>query len=197
MRILQALTQACLATLAICLYSPSFSSSASRRRLSLRDHRPREEVHRRKGATNKYILETRPGIGIGSIAKQTSSWRGGRGNSTTTFHHEFDCSDIFSGLVIETHHDNADSLRALEGVVNIWPMSAVPLMPAPESSEAPSPPIPRGNNSIHRWTGVDKLHAQGLRGKGATVAVIDTGVDYNHRAVRTPFSVARLPLMFC
>jgi hypothetical protein len=179
MRVLQVLTQVCLATLATCLHSPSFSS---RRRLRLRDHPPREEVHRSKGATNKYILETRPGIGIGSIAKQTSSFRG-RNNNTTTFHHEFDCSDIFSGLVIETHHDNVDTLRALEGVVNVWPMNAVPLMPAPGSSEAPSPPIPRGNNSIHRWTGVDKLHAQGLRGKGATVAVIDTGVDYNHKAV--------------
>lgn len=32
-------------------------------------------------------------------------------------------------------------------------------------------------------TGVDKLHAAGILGKGVTVAVVDTGVDYMHRAV--------------
>ena len=40
------------------------------------------------------------------------------------------------------------------------------------------------NYSIHGMTGVDKLHDAGILGKGATVAVVDTGVDYRHPAVR-------------
>lgn len=40
------------------------------------------------------------------------------------------------------------------------------------------------NYSVHHWTGVDKLHEAGMRGKGTKVAVVDTGVDYSHRAVR-------------
>lgn len=39
------------------------------------------------------------------------------------------------------------------------------------------------NMSIHHMTGVDKLHEAGIRGKGVTVAVVDTGVLYTHPAV--------------
>lgn len=44
--------------------------------------------------------------------------------------------------------------------------------------EAASP-----NYSVHGMTGVDKLHAAGIYGKGAQVAMIDTGVEYTHPAV--------------
>ena len=39
------------------------------------------------------------------------------------------------------------------------------------------------NYSIHGMTGVDKLHEAGILGKGVTVAVVDTGIDYMHSAV--------------
>ena len=32
-------------------------------------------------------------------------------------------------------------------------------------------------------TGVDKLHAEGLKGDGVLVGIIDTGIDYNHPAL--------------
>lgn len=35
----------------------------------------------------------------------------------------------------------------------------------------------------HVMGGVDKLHAQGFTGKGIFVAIVDTGVDYNHPAL--------------
>ncbi|KAE8231044.1 hypothetical protein CF326_g3943 [Tilletia indica] len=35
----------------------------------------------------------------------------------------------------------------------------------------------------HRMTGFDKVYAQGFRGQGQTVAVIDTGVEYKHHAL--------------
>ncbi len=46
------------------------------------------------------------------------------------------------------------------------------------SEEAGSP-----NYSVHGMTGVDKLHAAGIKGKGVTIAIVDTGVDYNHPTV--------------
>ena len=36
---------------------------------------------------------------------------------------------------------------------------------------------------IHNMTGVDKLHAQGVYGNGAIVAIVDTGTYYTHPAV--------------
>ncbi|CAD6973083.1 unnamed protein product, partial [Tilletia controversa] len=35
----------------------------------------------------------------------------------------------------------------------------------------------------HVMTGVDKLHAQGYYGKGQTVGILDTGIDYTHPAL--------------
>lgn len=36
----------------------------------------------------------------------------------------------------------------------------------------------------HATTGVDKLHSEGILGEGALIGVIDTGVNYDHPAVR-------------
>jgi len=41
--------------------------------------------------------------------------------------------------------------------------------------------------NIHGVTGVDRVHALGIFGKGAKVGVIDTGVDYTHPAVCASF----------
>jgi subtilisin family serine protease len=37
--------------------------------------------------------------------------------------------------------------------------------------------------SPHVMAGVDKLHAEGLAGKGITIGIIDSGVDYTHPAL--------------
>lgn len=39
------------------------------------------------------------------------------------------------------------------------------------------------SHAVHRMTGVDKLHEEGLFGQGVKVAVVDDGVYYMHPAV--------------
>lgn len=90
------------------------------------------------------------------------------------------------GLSLETDTENVDSLRNLPGVTNVWPLKSVPL-PKTTSKRRFGPGQVPGNYSLHQWTGVDRLHKKGVRGKGATVAVIDTGVDYTHSAVRSVY----------
>ncbi|KAG9250584.1 peptidase S8/S53 domain-containing protein [Emericellopsis atlantica] len=99
-----------------------------------------------------------------------------------SYYKEFDCSDIFSGFSIETHSENEDTLRSMPGVANVWPMRSVPLAPIAKRRSV-SPDTVGTNYSMHQWTGVDKLHAQGIRGQGVKVAVIDTGIDYTHEAL--------------
>jgi subtilisin family serine protease len=36
-------------------------------------------------------------------------------------------------------------------------------------------------------TGVDKLHAEGTMGKGITIGIIDSGIDYTHPALGGKF----------
>lgn len=118
------------------------------------------------------------GFNVGHVAKQIST----KPSENVSYYKAFDCSDVFSGLAIETSTENADSLRAMDGVVNVWPLKAVPKAPLPKKTRVSAESV-RSNYSLHQWTGVDKLHASGIRGKGATVAVIDTGIDYTHKAV--------------
>ncbi|KAL0564133.1 hypothetical protein V5O48_017920 [Marasmius crinis-equi] len=40
-----------------------------------------------------------------------------------------------------------------------------------------------GTASSRQVSGIDKLHAQGITGNGIKIAVIDTGIDYNHPAL--------------
>lgn len=103
--------------------------------------------------------------------------------SNSTYYKQFDCSDIFSGISLETSTENADSLRSMPGVVNVWPMRSVPLSRV-ERKKRVIPQILKDGYTMHHWTGVDKLHAAGIRGEGVKIAVIDTGIDYTHNAVR-------------
>jgi subtilisin family serine protease len=93
-------------------------------------------------------------------------------------------SDIFNGLSISTASHNIDSLQDIRGVTNAWPVARVQLDPvvplATFSDDAAA-----GNYSVHEYTGVEELHKKGIFGKGAVVAVVDTGVEYSHPAVST------------
>lgn len=122
--------------------------------------------------------ESHQGTIPGSVARQFTTTTQQNGS----YYKAFDCGDIFNGIVVETESDNADTLRVMGGVVNVWPMKTVPLVPALNKTKTTQ--LPRFHNySMHQWTGVDKLHAAGIRGKGVKVAIVDTGIDYTHKAV--------------
>ena len=91
-------------------------------------------------------------------------------------------SDIFHGASLETPEDNLDTLKAEGPVIQAWQAKKVtltPLVPLQSFGQDAA----GVNMSIHHMTGVDKLHADGVLGKGVVVAVVDTGVDYTHSAV--------------
>ncbi|KAH7157522.1 peptidase S8/S53 domain-containing protein [Dactylonectria estremocensis] len=91
-------------------------------------------------------------------------------------------SDIFHGASLETSEDNLDTLKAEDPVIQAWQAKRVTLAPiTPLQSFGKD--AAGVNLSIHHMTGVDKLHAKGVLGKGAVVAVVDTGVDYTHSAL--------------
>ncbi|KAM6509815.1 hypothetical protein FALCPG4_017457 [Fusarium falciforme] len=91
-------------------------------------------------------------------------------------------SDVFKGACVETPKDNLDTLQEEESVIKAWQVKKVTLAPM-KPLQTFGKEAAGINTSIHHMTGVDKLHAEGVMGKGAIVAVVDTGVAYNHPAL--------------
>lgn len=116
----------------------------------------------------------------------------------------FNDETIFSGLSLTLESDDdLAALSAIDNVAGIWPVTLVKRPSAvtkqiPQSKnvlrlrDAMSVPVNATNYSIpyitgdidvnrpHAMSGVNKLHAAGIKGKGVKIAVIDTGVDFRH-----------------
>ncbi|KAI1451585.1 subtilisin-like protein [Annulohypoxylon moriforme] len=103
---------------------------------------------------------------------------------------EFD-SDLFPGVSIEcANHCNAESLTdALDAdedspvVASVYKSTLVRLLPVAAKGESFSDDAAAANYSVHGSTGVERLHRAGIIGTGATIAVVDSGVQYTHPAL--------------
>ncbi|KZL83766.1 minor extracellular protease vpr protein [Colletotrichum incanum] len=101
---------------------------------------------------------------------------------------QFD-SDIFPGLAVECEHEcNLDSVKlALDGdgepvVASVYKSQILQILPTVEG-ESFSDDAAALNYSVHGLTGVEKLHEDGILGEGATVAIVDSGIQYTHPAL--------------
>lgn len=89
-------------------------------------------------------------------------------------------SKIFNGASFDIEEDTLSVLEALksrDNVKNVWPARYLKLFNY-NSSPAVAPAW-----NPHKFTGVQQLHNRGLSGKGVTVAVVDTGIYYDHPAL--------------
>ncbi|KAF4554958.1 Subtilase-like protein 1 [Elsinoe fawcettii] len=108
--------------------------------------------------------------------------------------------DLFKGVSFklkdtEDEETAARKIEALPEVRKIWPVRAYPIprdevvWTGNERTAAPASGLYKrqdsGNDTFspHVMTQVDQLRARGVRGAGIKVAVIDTGIDYNHPAL--------------
>jgi subtilisin family serine protease len=88
-------------------------------------------------------------------------------------------SNIFTGVSVEIEEDNIDTIEAIQSVSRAWSSNKIklaPHIPTLSFSDDASASV----YTVHNWTGVDRLHAAGIKGKGAVVAVVDTGIQYTH-----------------
>ncbi|KAJ0160242.1 Minor extracellular protease vpr [Colletotrichum tanaceti] len=94
---------------------------------------------------------------------------------------EFD-SSIFSGATVETVTFTKESLQELPEVVNVWVNTEIKLdLTEPQSITLQDDPS--YSSAYHSVTGVDKIHKQGIFGKGVKIGVIDSGIWYKHEAL--------------
>lgn len=118
--------------------------------------------------------------------------------------HRMDLSfRFFKGVSFQVKPSNSSSgqtdseviaqIKERTEVNSIWPVRSSKLdMPESQSPSVPgsseSQHVKRQNQaddtfSPHILTQIDKLHAEGVTGKGVLVAIIDSGIDYTHPAL--------------
>ncbi|KAL7921384.1 peptidase S8/S53 domain-containing protein [Trichoderma austrokoningii] len=101
---------------------------------------------------------------------------------------QYNSTEHFFGVSVAFEHDvNLATLKKTAGVKNAWSVTVVPR------------PGSEGVNETLEMAGVDKLHKEGIKGKGVQVAILDTGVDYNHpsQLYRSQLPCAIDPLSTC
>ncbi|KAH6685433.1 subtilase [Plectosphaerella plurivora] len=91
-------------------------------------------------------------------------------------------SEIFSGAAVETTDHTEDDLLALPQVARVWRNRVVYLEPS-NDTQTFSDDANTANYTSHHLTKVSTLHESGIKGKGAKVAIIDTGIQYTHPAL--------------
>lgn len=103
---------------------------------------------------------------------------------------QFD-SDLFPGVSVECDHacteeslkaaldDNSDDVA----VATVYKSTRIRILDTIKG-ESFSDDAAASNYSVHGITGVEQLHRDGVLGAGATVAIVDSGVQYTHPAVR-------------
>jgi minor extracellular serine protease Vpr len=84
--------------------------------------------------------------------------------------------DLFNGLTVRASGADVNELRALPGVVSVYPDIKVSV-----SQQEDPPDNVADLITALKQTGADIAQSEmGLSGRGVRVAVIDTGVDYDH-----------------
>ncbi|KAF9650862.1 subtilisin-like protease [Thelephora ganbajun] len=123
---------------------------------------------------NRYIVET------SSYSRRSFYDPHRKRDVSFAVNREFNVPEIFVGGVLEIN--DVSALSGIDGVVSVKPVHRYPA-PKPVSLKTltgPNDPMTPDPLSTHVLTGVDKAHAQGLTGKGITIGILDTGVDYKH-----------------
>ncbi|RBP87602.1 peptidase inhibitor I9 [Cytobacillus firmus] len=95
-----------------------------------------------------------------------------KGKITSSF------QESYNGVSMSLPASQVSKLAESKHVKNIWENQKVELI-QPVSNEAEQSSIYIGKHP-HEMSQVDKLYEKGLTGKGVKVAVLDSGIDYNH-----------------
>jgi minor extracellular serine protease Vpr len=131
--------------------------------------------------TGLYFVElasppTADGTELASVKADKAAFKAAAKKAGLNFKERVSYDTLFNGLSIEASPATRAAIGKLDGVKAVWPVLTVPM---PDGAEAD----PELANAI-QMTGADIAQNElGLSGEGVRVAVMDTGLDYDHAAL--------------
>ncbi|SFD48852.1 S8 family serine peptidase [Bacillus sp. UNCCL81] len=93
----------------------------------------------------------------------------------------------FNGVALEVPANKLQKLMKSTAVQAIYSDATVKSELPVEGKEATSNSTGKGMADERTYLKIDKLHQEGYTGKGVKVAVLDTGIDYNHPDIKEAF----------
>ncbi|KAJ6446583.1 minor extracellular protease vpr [Purpureocillium lavendulum] len=140
-----------------------------------------------------YLFELEDGHDVSALHEDIA------GHGTVRMHLDY---KLFRGVSVQLHDRQNANAKAMEiaaaaapAVKNVWPILVYKLTGGDDIQVINSPGggqvhlltnDTRDDDDVwspHKMTQVDKLHAEGITGKGIKIAVIDSGIDYTHPAL--------------
>ncbi|WP_163100099.1 S8 family serine peptidase [Peribacillus alkalitolerans] len=92
----------------------------------------------------------------------------------------------YNGVAMNLPANEVESLLQSDAVKAVYKNATFTIEPSPQSDTDAEQESTKRIESIP-FLGVDKLHKEGITGKGVKVGVIDTGIDYTHPDLKDAF----------
>ncbi|WP_311195571.1 S8 family serine peptidase [Planococcus sp. 107-1] len=110
------------------------------------------------------------------VASQQRSAKEEMASDQISFEVGFSYKTVFNGFSATVKADDLDKLMGIDGITLVEPDVTV----RAASVKAGSAEVKPAMNISAPFLGIEKLWAEGIDGKGISVAVIDTGIDADH-----------------
>jgi subtilisin family serine protease len=114
------------------------------------------------------------GTSMRTLTAEKNAFRTNAKKTGLVYTERFAYDTLFNGFSVSVEPSELGKLALIPGVKNIWPVGIVDL---PESQQGPAPELFTSLAMI----GADIAQSElGLTGEGIKVAVMDSGIDYDH-----------------